>query len=55
MDNLGFGEFQLFYACVGGDGATLMIKWRWVQSVANRSPRLIPDNREKYRDFWILA
>jgi hypothetical protein len=26
-------------------------KWRWMQSLANRSLRLIPDNREKYRDF----
>ena len=28
MDKPGFGEFQLFSACVGGDGATLMTKWR---------------------------
>jgi hypothetical protein len=34
MDKPGFGEFQLFSACVDGDGATLMTKWRWMQSRA---------------------
>jgi hypothetical protein len=34
----GFREFQLFSACIGGDGAMLKTKWRWVQSGANRSP-----------------
>jgi hypothetical protein len=34
-----------------GDGAMLTTKWRWVQSRANCSMRLIPDIREKYREF----
>src|SRR5260370_22393167 len=32
-----FGEFRLFSACVGGDGATLATKWRWMLSRANCS------------------
>ena len=51
MDGLDFGEFQLFSAYIGGDRATLMTKWRWTQSAANRSLGQIPVNREKYREF----
>jgi len=35
--------------CGGVGKATT--KWRWMQSRANCSPRLIPDIREKYREF----
>jgi hypothetical protein len=51
MDRPDFEEFQLFSAYIGGNQAMLTTKWRWMQSRANCSLRLIPDIREKYRNF----
>ena len=36
--SLALGEFQLFSACIGGDGAMLMTKWRRERDSNPRSP-----------------